>query len=442
MPEFLNLYYFCNGSENRTVEYLSSVYSDKDRLAEVIEEITKEHLNAKTIKGKSVLLKPNWVKHSSKTEDELCLRTNDNFLLSTLTYILKNSPSKVIIADAPIQRCDWKKMLSITFLAELKKLSYQFNIPVEVIDFRRQIINTRQGNVLTEVRPLSDYVIVDTGEKSYLEPVSLPNENRFRVTCYDPDRMREAHTQGIHKYCIAKEFFEADVVISLPKIKTHEKTCITGALKNLVGINGDKDFLPHHRIGGTQRGGDCYPGKSILRYWAELALDRANHRQQSVGSRYWRYLSAILWRLSIPSSEHQLAAGWYGNDTVWRMVLDLNLIAEYGKSDGLISTHKQRQIFSLCDAVIAGQGDGPLRPKPLPLGFISFTDNSPLNDWIMAILMGFNPDKIPILKKTGLSSQGKKITLNGEDIEMEELARHTQYALPPTGWIKYLNFCQ
>ena len=30
---------------------------------------------------------------------------------------------------------------------------------------------------------------------------------------------------------------DADIVISLPKIKSHQKTGITGAIKNLVGIN-------------------------------------------------------------------------------------------------------------------------------------------------------------------------------------------------------------
>ena len=436
MPNFLNLFSFCNSPENRTVEYLSSVYSDIGRLTEVIEEITKDQLKAESIRSKKVLLKPNWVTHSTRPKDHLCLRTNDNFVLSILTYILKNNPSKVIIADAPIQRCEWDKMLSFPFLAEIGKLSDKFNIPVEIIDLRRKKINIRQRNIVTGGRPLSDYVIVDVGGLSYLEPITIPNETRFRVTCYDPERMREAHSQGIHKYCIGKEFFEADVIISLPKIKTHEKTGITGALKNLVGINGDKDFLPHHRIGGTRRGGDCYPGNSILRYWAELALDRANHR--SVGSWYWRYVSAILWRLSIPGPEHHLAAGWYGNDTVWRMVLDLNLIAEYGRPNGTISQFKQRQIFSICDAIIAGQGDGPLRPEPLPLGIVSFTDNSAQNDRIMAILMGLDPDKIPLFKNSFHTTDLQSITLNGKQIEMDKLTHFAQSALLPAGWNNYL----
>ena len=83
---------------------------------------------------------------------------------------------------------------------------------------------------------------------------------------YDPDKFRYTHTKGMHKYCITKHLFDSDLVISLPKAKTHQKAGITAALKNIVGLNGDKDYLPHHRIGGTEVGGDAYPGKSYFRY--------------------------------------------------------------------------------------------------------------------------------------------------------------------------------
>ena len=58
--------------------------------------------------------------------------------------------------------------------------------------------------------------------------------------------------RGRHRYLVARELIEADVVFNVPKLKTHKKAGVTGALKNLVGINGHKAYLPHHRKGGVR----------------------------------------------------------------------------------------------------------------------------------------------------------------------------------------------
>jgi hypothetical protein len=245
--------------------------------------------------------------------------------------------------------------------------------------------------------------------------------------------MASSHSPGVHKYCIAKDYFDADVVISLPKLKTHQKTGITGALKNLVGINGDKDFLPHHRIGGTDMGGDCYPGGSKLRYWAELLLDGANRRQGKKSFWFWQKFSALLWRSSIPGPEHQVAAGWYGNDTTWRMVMDLNRIAQYCDAGGSLSDTPQRQLFSLCDGIVGGQGDGPLEPDPLALGIVSFTNDSLLNDSLIAMLMALPLDHIPLLNHRP-EDQEAEVFLNGEAINLEDIQHYAIETLPPRGW--------
>ena len=74
--------------------------------------------------------------------------------------------------------------------------------------------------------------------------------------------MRRTHAPGRHQYLVAREVIEADVIVNLPKLKTHKKAGVTCALKNLIGINGNKEYLPHHRVGGAERGGDCYPAAS------------------------------------------------------------------------------------------------------------------------------------------------------------------------------------
>jgi hypothetical protein len=331
-------------------------------------------------------------------------------------------------------------MLSQYFLEEVDRLRAKFKISIEIIDFRRVTFDPILNNPNKERHSLSEYIIFDLGEKSYLDPIST-DKNIFRVTNYDPDRLGESHKKGIHKYCITKELFDSDIVISIPKVKTHQKTGITCALKNLVGLNGDKDYLPHHRFGGTGFGGDCYPGKNYLRILAERVLDSANRKIGRKGYRFFLYLGLSIWKLSNPKNVHSMAAGWYGNDTTWRMVLDLNKIAIYGKVDGTLAKKPQRTLFSLIDGVIAGQGDGPLNPTPLPLGIIAFTDNSHLNDICRATLMGFNPHKFSLLRNgiDEIKSIETNIMLNGEVINITDLSSYSTLTLPPQGWIDYLN---
>ncbi len=223
-------------------------------------------------------MKPNWVIHNKNKNDEFCLRTHDNFLLAALVVILSKKPASVLIGDAPIQGCDWNKMIGESFKDNIVLLNKKYNIPIKIKDFRRVTFDPKQNNPVGERHPLSEYVIFDLGKESYLESISS-KRNNFRVKDYETDSLAESHTMGKHKYCITKELFDADVIISISKIKTHQKIGITGALKILVGLNGDKDYLPHHRVGGIGFGGGCYPGKNIFRRVSESFLDNANRKR-------------------------------------------------------------------------------------------------------------------------------------------------------------------
>ena len=428
---------FYNNEESRTIDTLSTIYNDKQLIKDKIKKIGIGFLDdEKIFKQKNILIKPNWILHNHNDYDDICLRTNNSIIIALLEILLPLNPQKIVIGDAPIQRCDWYKMINKTFIDEINKLSSLYKTPIEIKDFRRVTFDPKLNNPQKEKRPLSEYIIFDLGEKSYLEPISA-NKNNFRVTDYNPDRLAESHRKGVHKYCISKELFEADVVISMPKIKTHQKTGITCALKILVGINGDKDYLPHHRIGGKERGGDCYPGKNIFRLWSEYLLDTANRRQGKITYYFFSYTSAALWKLTKPKKEHNLSAGWYGNDTTWRMVLDLNKIAKYGKKDGTLSEKPQRVIYSLCDGIIGGQGDGPLNPAPLPLGIIAFSDDSYLMDLIVGNIFRLNIDKIPLLKEAQKMVKDYSIYLNGEKISIDKINDISLDVIMPPGWTNY-----
>ena len=61
---------------------------------------------------------------------------------------------------------------------------------------------------------------------------------------------------------------------------------------------------------------------------------------------------------------------WSGNDTIWRTVLDLNIIIRYVNKEGVLETKKQRKFFSIIDGIIGGEGDGPLNPTKKKSGVL------------------------------------------------------------------------
>lgn len=437
MKTFLHISYIETNPDHRLRD-LERYYQSKD-LGMAIERLVGSEVRPEEIKDKRVLLKPNWVRHSVRPKDDLCLRTNDGFLLAVLNAFLLLKPSHITIGDAPIQGCVFERIVTKDLARKFKELSEFYHIPIRVEDFRRRRYDIRNNIVTSELKQLSEFVIFDLGKDSMLEPITRIGSNQFRVTNYNPDRMAFAHIAGTHKYCISKELFNSDVVISIPKIKTHQKVGITGALKNLVGLNGDKDFLPHHRKGGSKHGGDCYPGGSILRRFAEAALDKANRKQNTNAFWYWQKMSSIIWQLSLPGPEHSIVGGWHGNDTTWRMVEDLNRIAQYGCINGIVHKDPQRNIYSICDGIIGGQGEGPLEPDPLPLGVISFTNNSKTNDRAMAKLMRFPINKLPLLTDKDCTSDSDcNLTINSVYSSFEDLERLSIETIPPKGWAKCL----
>jgi uncharacterized protein (DUF362 family) len=429
---------FSVNSNNRTLETMIDVYNDIEQLKDYIRNLTKNELNSKSVNGKKILLKPNWVQHPKRETDWHCLCTHHSFTLAFVELLLEYKPREILIADAPVQSCEWDKLIVPEFLEQIHKLSQLHYTKISIKDLRRVVMHLGEGNKVSYQNSIDEYLIFDLKEKSYLDEISS-EENTFRVTHYNPDRFLESHKKGMHKYCITKELFDADIVISMPKSKTHEKTGITNALKNIVGLNGDKDFLPHHRIGSSQKGGDAYPETNVLRSVSEYLYDTAN---RNLGSRmYWFWVRAasLTWKWSRPQNTDRLGAGWYGNDTTWRMVMDLNQIAYYGKGDGTLGDQVQRKFYSLCDGIVGGQGDGPLTPEPLALGIITFTNDSAWADLSAATLMGINIKKLPLLMAAKDFSHFSKInlSLNGQSITLDELEHISVVTKMPSGWKQY-----
>jgi uncharacterized protein (DUF362 family) len=396
--------------------------------------------------GATVLLKPNWVLHHNQGGHGMeCMVTHPMVIAAVVAELKAAGAGRIILGDAPIQACHFDELVTEDLKAALRGLAAP--VPLEFVDFRRTRIRSHNlaANVVTDARGEDRYVLFDLGADSLLEEITEDGEDqRFRVTSYDPKKLAATHRRGRHQYLLAREAFEADVVISLPKLKTHRKAGLTAALKNLVGMNGNKDYLPHHRLGGAKEGGDCYDGAAPWKLAAELYLDAANTHINTPAYDAWARRAFGLLELFARRGENADVEGaWHGNDTIWRTVLDLNRLLLYGGADGTLSDTPRRTLWSLTDALIAGQGEGPLAAEPLRLGAVTFSGCAPFADAVHAVLLGLDPRRIPNVAgalgafRYPLAPADEPVGawVEGAFLDLSELrARVAVDARPPRGW--------
>ncbi len=376
--------------------------------------------------GQTALIKPNWVRNQNPLGyniDSLVSHASIIKYLIDLLAISMEGKGQIIIADAPLQNCnfeDLKNQIKIIEIVEKAKSKYP-DLSIVVEDWRLTTMKSSSVNVqnvqdykLEDDKWGEDYKIVDLGKESFLEDISK-YANRFRVTKYKPSLMLKHHSLGKHEYLVSKRVFEADFIINLPKMKTHIKAGLTGAMKNLVGINGHKEFLPHHIKGSVLDGGDNYKKYSWLKSKYENLYDYVweNINNFSVFKRkVLLKLLQIIWKLSIFFGADKISAGsWGGNDTIWRTTLDLNHIAYFGSS-------KSRKILNIVDGIVAGEGEGPLEPTPKPLGILIAGENPAYVDAVMAKMMGYNVSKIPTVYNAIYNQKSKFL---GDSLDNFEL---------------------
>jgi uncharacterized protein (DUF362 family) len=397
--------------------------------------------------GSKIVMKPNWVFHQNQRHPSLdCLVTHSSIIEGVAKYVGLTRPERVTIGDAPLQGCDFEQLRILAGINEAADRLRQRGLPFTITDFRRTI---RAGNSLLQqrsegVRGLEHFVLFDLKQDSLLESLA-DDARKFRVTMYNPDLLQRTHAAGRHQYLIAKEVIEANVVINLPKLKSHKKACVTGALKNLVGINGNKEYLPHHRKGGSESGGDCYIGRPAWKWGAEELRDAANRRDPGGPHAVLTWMARTAERVAARfGTDENLEGAWYGNDTIWRTCLDLQRILRYGRTDGTLAPTPQRTVISITDAIIGGEGEGPLGNTPVQSGFITGALNPAAAEWIHARLMGMDPRKIPLIREafgrfpnpmTDFSSDAIRVWI-GEDEKCaaDIVPFEGRGFLPPRGW--------
>jgi len=156
----------------------------------------------------------------------------------------------------------------------------------------------------------------------------------------------------------------------------------------------------------------------------EAAYDRLN-RAAGATRRLWLLATEVL-QAALNSRGDRLGTegSASGNGTAWRMCLDLNRITLYARLDGTMGSVHARKVIHVADAV-AGQGEGPLAAEPLALNFLIGSDSAPALDWVGALLLGYDPRRIPIVRHAFDSFEWPITDLESSNIQAHESAGPT-----------------
>ena len=408
--------------------------------------------------GQRVFVLCNFVKHNVTRDAQIMLAkcTHGSVVRALIDYVLiaLRGAGSIRFGNAALQSADWDRVIHETGAQSVQEFygkCGKADVPVQLVDLRQHIVYM---NTLGMVEPLyhgddaKSCVPVDLGSESLLDELYRSGADpRFRVLDYDHHRIERCHSKGRHVYLVNRMILESDVIVSIPKLKTHDKVGFTCGIKGCVGTVGHKDCLAHHRYGPPRLGGDEYPDElSILRPLSQLH-DAVYSRRPGRGQKALYVLNRFS-RMAVRRVTRSLSGSWPGNDTCWRMAVDLARIVEYATNEGQLRPEKQRVHIMLTDGIIAGEGDGPLSPRPISLGYLSFSDNVAEGDYVNGLAMGFDPAKIPMIReafllgKYPLGSINKfdaRIQVNGNAVQSEDMRSGLgRRFLPPREWRRYL----
>lgn len=410
-------------------------------------------------RGDTVVIKPNLVLDTADLKLQNTVVTHGSVIRPIVDYCWKaiGPTGKIIIGDAPQAEADFEKIVTQNGLKDTVQCLQNRGINVVLHDFRGIRVVIENGIWIGE-QETNQYQSTGSCEvnlgKSSLLYRDDSIEPKYHGGGYDSTVTQQHHHGTIHEYKIAKEILTANAVISVPKLKTHKKAGLTCCLKNLVGINVDKNYLPHFTVGPSNQGGDEMPpvygnrllNVMLMRKIRDLVLDK-----------HWRSagkMIALCLRIccGVRDKEINLAknastkvsgspvfqGAWPGNDTIWKMILDLNRVFLYGRADGTLSDEVQRKVLYLVDGIQIGVKNGPMEPETVAGGLIVAGFNALEIDTTILRMVGVDPNKIPLyqqalLQQAWLVPDGYHHTaLNGKAWDGEKTLPIT--LIPPDNW--------
>ena len=386
-------------------------------------------------KGNKVVIKPNLVKADHPLGDKgiECTITNASVIRPIIDYLLLATEGDIdiTIADVPLQSSNWNQLIEKSGLADLVSFYKLKRIKIKLLDLRYEIAFRNKAGVVdkrdTKIRDPLGYSEVDLKDESELMDIIEYNE-KLEITDYPSTVIAGHHNKERNEYLICNTILNADLFINVPKLKTHRKAGMTFALKNLIGINGDKSWIAHHRRGSKSRGGDEYE-KFDLYYWFRWHLFKFLKKSKFgilIASFIKKFYEKFIWKGSkmdevkmkgekTPSME----GSWYGNDTLWRCILDLNKIIFYSDKEGHLRETPQRKYLCIGDAIISGEKEGPMENMPKKSGLIIAGFNPVSVDFVASKLMGFDWKKIPQISNAFKIKKFNLTTIKPSNIKIQ-----------------------
>ena len=353
-----------------------------------------------------ILIKPNWIREGA-TENKnswTSLITHPAVIEAIIIklFTMLKEGSKITIADGPDNDANFEKILEHYPIERWKIMATEKNVKLEIKDLRDEKWEKLNGVVIKRTKLPKNPSFAFNLKGIFSEFFKHQKSKRgYYGADIDTDETNKFHDGENNVYRLAKCALEADIFINVPKLKTHRKGGITCSLKNLVGITTDRNLLPHHNEGTVKEGGDQFSNASIIAT-AESKLLWSIKKisyQNAVVAVLYAFFKKIGEKIFGETSRTIRSGNWYGNDTVWRMILDVNKIFFYQKAGKLLTRKpKGKKYIAIVDAVICGEGEGPLNPDTKKLGLIIAGTNPVAVDTVSSRLMGFDYNKIPQTK--------------------------------------------
>jgi uncharacterized protein (DUF362 family) len=360
--------------------------------------------------GNKVVLKPNWIKEKHGTDPQAwdVVITNPSVITAAVELVLEalRGRGKIVIADAPQTDSSFVKISKLVDADRWKQMGAKEGVPVEILDLREHEWTSQDGLILGRKTLREDpywSLTVDLKNDSAFIGKSVPPLGYYGAD-YISDETTWAHSNGRNLYKVSRSIIESDVFINLPKLKTHMKAGITVCMKNLVGINTYKNYLPHHSVGTPEEGGDefdVHTGRTLTERVIMSRLRKLWTIFPQV-TKYFVPIKKIGRKIFGDTCKVVRGGAWYGNDTLWRTIIDLNRVLLYANPDGTmrndgLATAKRYLVF--VDGIVAGDGNGPGIPDRVNSGLIIAGTNPLAVDCAAARIMGFDYCKIPYLRE-------------------------------------------
>lgn len=359
-----------------------------------------------------VVIKPNLVlEYRNAAPFDHAIVTHGSVIRPLIDYIrlAGGAEVEILIGDVPLQGADFNAVVEQNGLrATVEALRARGDARVTLLDLRKEraVVDPATG-FISELQSLPGdprgYLEIDVAAESRLEGLPPESFESFAVVDYVHSHTVRAHAPGAHRYLMPASVMQADLVINVPKLKTHQKAGLTVAIKNLVGINGDKARIPHFRLGPPQLSGDEFPPDSAWLRGLQSRVARLLQGRSSAlykSARWcWRAVRRHLIRGETPElhgGATTLVGGgaWHGNDTLWRALHDLNTALLFADRYGTIQMTPQRAYLCVVDGIMAGEGDGPLFPIPRREGVVIVGDDPLAVDLVAARYMWLDWQKM------------------------------------------------